>query len=147
MSSVGNTQLGQGDPIDVDVDTIESTQSMADSTQDLGGWVLSTRGRLYDPNFKPPRKATAKKGNFTGAYRAPYPAVFRRCGSQSTRECVVGRRPTGMHWYGYDKGIIGSKPVAPLASPRNTLASRGSPQVLQHVPKLRPGPRHWLFEG
>jgi hypothetical protein len=99
------------------------------------------------PVFMPPRKSSSLRGEYTGARRAPYPPVFRRCGNMSTRECVVGKRPTGMHHYGYDKGIVGSKPVASLIPASAPTSGQGCPSVLSHVPQLRSGPRHWLFEG
>lgn len=106
------------------------------------------RGRrvFATENFTPPRKDTARKGMYTGAHRPPYPPVFRKCGNKTTREFVVGKRPTGMNHYGYERGIVGFKSVPPIIPRDNALASRGCPSILAHVPQLKSGPKHWLFD-
>lgn len=94
----------------------------------------------------PPRKESSRRGVWTGAVRAPYPPVFRPYGN-NTRETVLGKRDTGMNWYGYDKGIVGSKPVAPLFPYDTALAGQGAATVVRNIPALRPGPHHVFFQG
>lgn len=119
-------------------------------------------GNLPDPNYLanmpdplagqperdwPPRRSRRRYGQFTGAYRPPYPPVFRKFGNGDIRQKLIGMRDTGMSWKGYDKEIIGSNRGGPLIPPTATLGTRGCPSVLNHVPALAPGPHHWCLEG
>ena len=93
-----------------------------------------------------PKPSRAGVGAWTGARRAPYPPIFRPF-TANTRQHVVGRRRfTAMGHYGYDASVVESKPVPPLIPAGSRLANEGCPEVLRHVPSLRPGPGHYLFD-
>lgn len=87
------------------------------------------------------------RGVWTGARRAPYPKIFRPYTSNTRKHIVGNRRFTGMHHYGYDADIVQSKPVPPLIPEGSRLANEGAPEILRHIPSLRAGSGHYLFEG
>ena len=86
------------------------------------------------------------KGALTGARRAPAPPIFRPYTS-NTRKHVVGHRKfTGMNHYGYAADIVESKKVPPFIPEGSMLAQQGCPEILRHVPSLKAGPHHYLFQ-
>ena len=88
----------------------------------------------------------AGKGAMTGARRAPAPPIFRPYTS-NTRKHVVGHRKfTGMNHYGYAADIVESKKVPPFIPEGSMLAQQGCPEVLKHIPSLKAGPHHYLFQ-
>jgi len=87
------------------------------------------------------------RGVWTGARRAPYPKIFRPYTSHTKQHVVGNRRFTGMTHYGYDAEVVKSKPVPPLIPPGSHLGQEGCPEIIRHVPSLRDGPGHFLFEG
>lgn len=88
-----------------------------------------------------------ERGVWTGARRAPYPKIFRPY-TNNTRQHIVGkRRYTGMSHMGYDAKIVESKSVPPLIPDGSTLAQEGAPEITRHIPSLRAGSGHYLFEG
>lgn len=87
-----------------------------------------------------------ERGVWTGARRAPYPKIHRPYGTNTKQHVVGNRKFTGMTHYGYDADIVQSKPVEPLVPVGSHLAQEGAPEILRHVPSLRPGSGHYLFE-
>jgi hypothetical protein len=86
------------------------------------------------------------KGAMTGARRFSPPPIFRPYTS-NTRKFLIGHRKyTGMNHYGYAADIVESKKVPPFIPETARLAQEGCPEILRHVPALRPGPHHFLFE-
>lgn len=93
-----------------------------------------------------PTRGKERLGAWTGARRAPYPPIFRPYTSNTRRHIVGHRKFTGMNHLGYDADVVESKPVPPLVPPGSRLAQEGCPEVLRHVPSLRAGPHHYLFQ-
>lgn len=90
----------------------------------------------------------ASKGRYTGAPRAPYPTIHRPYGT-NTRERIVGKRDTGIYdnrYYG--KNLIGSSEGPSSFIPSNAVLGQGGcSTITSHVPALKAGGDHWLFEG
>lgn len=97
-------------------------------------------------DFPTPARRDGRRGAYTGLTRPRYPKVFRPYGTNQ-RERLVGKRPTGMHTYGYDKEIVESRPVPAFLPTHAPLGQSGASAVTAHIPAFQPGSGHWLFDA
>lgn len=127
-----------------------------------GFWDLINQGLAYNamdarnpgpalPDWLPddfprPARRDGRRGAYTGLTRPKYPRVFRPYGIKQ-RERLIGKRPTGMNTFGYDKEIVESRAVPPFLPPHAALGQGGASAVTSQIPAFRPGSGHWLFDA